>query len=86
MPYRGIAPAVPDVVAGRVGFIMAASNSVGELLKSGALRALAISSDKRSPQFPEVPTFKEQGYPELQIREIFGFFASSRAGRYGSDC
>jgi tripartite-type tricarboxylate transporter receptor subunit TctC len=63
IPYKGNAVAVPDVVSGRVTFMMGAANSFAGLLKSGALRALAISSDARSPAFPDVPTFKELGYP-----------------------
>lgn len=77
VPYKGISAAVPDVAAGRVGFVMAASNSVGELLKSGALRALAISSDARSPQFPDVPSLKELGYPGATSTVWIGLVAQA---------
>ena len=63
IPYKGVAPAVPDLVSGRVGFMMSTPTSVEELMKTGALRALAITSDTRSPKYPDVPTFKELGYP-----------------------
>ena len=63
LPYKGIAAAVPDVAAGRVSFLMAAATSVAELIRSGVLRPLAISADKRSKRFPDVPTLKELGYP-----------------------
>lgn len=75
VPYKGIAAAIPDVVAGRIVFVNAASNSVAELLKTGALRALAISSEKRSPQFPEIPTVKELGYPEATFEIWIGLVA-----------
>jgi tripartite-type tricarboxylate transporter receptor subunit TctC len=61
VPYKGNAVAVPDVVANRVGFMMGTPTSLIELMKSGALRALAITSATRSPKFPDVPTFKELG-------------------------
>jgi len=64
VPYKAIGAAVPDVTAGRVDFLMSAPNSVAELMKSGMLRALAISSEKRSPAFPQFPTFREAGYPD----------------------
>ena len=64
VPYKAIAAAVPDVTAGRVDFLMAAPNSVAELIKSGMLRALAITSDKRSPAFPQLPSLREQGYAD----------------------
>lgn len=75
VPYKGIAAAVPDVVTGRVIFLNAASNSVAELLKTGALRALAISSERRSSQFPDIPTVKELGYPEATFEIWIGLVA-----------
>jgi tripartite-type tricarboxylate transporter receptor subunit TctC len=75
VPYKGIAAAVPDVVAGRVGFLMGTATSVIELMKSGSLRCLAISSDKRSPQFPDIPTLKELGYPNASFELWIGAVA-----------
>jgi len=72
VPYKGIAAAVPDVVAGRVNFLMGAPTSLIELMKSGGLRPLAISSDKRSPAFPDVPTLRELGYPEATFEIWLG--------------
>lgn len=64
VPYKGISLALPDVVAGRVGFMMATATSISGMIANGALRPLAISSETRSPAFPKVPTFQEQGYSE----------------------
>lgn len=75
VPYKGNAAAVPDVVSGRVGFMMGAATSFLELMKSGALRALAISSDARSPTFPDIPTFKEVGYPNATFDIWVGLLA-----------
>ena len=78
VPYKGISAAVPDVAAGRVSFLMGTPTSVIELLKTGALRALAISSESRSPQFPELPTLKEIGYASATFEVWVGMTA--RAG------
>jgi tripartite-type tricarboxylate transporter receptor subunit TctC len=75
IPYKGVSPAVPDLVGGRVGFMMSTPTSVEELMKTGALRALAITSDTRSPKFPDVPTFKELGYPDATFDIWVGLLA-----------
>ncbi len=64
VPYKGNAVAVPDVVANRVGFMMGTPTSLVELMKTGQLRALGITSEKRSPKYPDIPTFKEAGFDE----------------------
>jgi tripartite-type tricarboxylate transporter receptor subunit TctC len=71
-PYKGISAAIPDIVANRVSFAMGTPTSTVELMKSGALRPLAISSEARSPRFPSVPTFKELGYPEATFEIWIG--------------
>ncbi|WP_161564076.1 Bug family tripartite tricarboxylate transporter substrate binding protein [Cupriavidus lacunae] len=73
--YKGISLAVPDVLAGRVDFLMGPSTSTEELTKSGKMRALAITSWSRSPAFPNVPTFRELGYPDATYNLFFGIFA-----------
>lgn len=78
VPYKGIAAAVPDVGAGRVSFLMGTPTSLQELTKSGALRALAISSDKRSTIFPDIPTLKELGYPEATFEIWIGTVAPAK--------
>jgi tripartite-type tricarboxylate transporter receptor subunit TctC len=72
VPYRGGGPAVADVIAGHVPAIFLPVTTIGEYVKSGALVALAISANSRSPLLPEVPTFAERGYPELVLSSWFG--------------
>ena len=67
VPYKGVAPAVTDVVAGQVQMIFAIAQGVVPYVQSGKLRALAITSPKRSPAVPEVPTITEAGFPEIDI-------------------
>jgi tripartite-type tricarboxylate transporter receptor subunit TctC len=65
VPYRGANLIVNDVLGGHlVSGSLALSAAAGQL-KAGLLRGLAIGSDERVPEFPDIPTFKEQGYPGL---------------------
>ena len=75
VPYKGVAPAVPDVVANRVAFMMATPTSVAGLVESGQLRVLAITSEARSAKYPDVPTFKELGYGGASFEIWVGMLA-----------
>ncbi len=61
--YKGGAPAMADVLGGRVPIILTNVAEVLPYAKSGKLRVLAVSSEKRDSQWPEIPTVAEQGYP-----------------------
>jgi tripartite-type tricarboxylate transporter receptor subunit TctC len=65
VPYKGGANAVLDLVAGHVKVGMLTYSSVSEQIRAGALVPLVVSASARLPQMPEVPTFRELGYPEL---------------------
>ncbi len=65
VPYRGAAPAVADTVAGQTQLIFTGAPALMPMIKSGRLRALAVSSPKRIALLPEVPTVAESGVPEL---------------------
>ncbi|MSQ58233.1 MAG: tripartite tricarboxylate transporter substrate binding protein [Betaproteobacteria bacterium] len=67
VPYKGEAPMVTDIVGGQVDYGFGFTATVEPLVKSGRLRALAISGKKRAPQLPGVPTFAELGYPDLEM-------------------
>lgn len=72
--YKGGTPAMTDAIAGHIPMV---SSTVGQALpqyKAKQLRALAVSSDKRYPSIPEVPTFREQGY-DVVAYEWYGLFA-----------
>ncbi|HYX64101.1 MAG TPA: tripartite tricarboxylate transporter substrate binding protein, partial [Burkholderiales bacterium] len=74
VPYKGISLAVPAVIAGEVQLTFAGiATSMGPL-KAGRIKALAIGGRARSPLLPEVPTFAELGYPEVQTHAWFGLF------------
>lgn len=65
VPYRGSTQAITDVMAGVVPSVLDSLTATSAHLRSGALRPLATSAPQRSPDFPEVPTFRELGYPDV---------------------
>jgi tripartite-type tricarboxylate transporter receptor subunit TctC len=74
VPYKGISLAVPAVMAGEVQLTFAGIASSMGPLKAGRIKALAIGGPKRSPLLPQVPTFAELGYPEVETHAWFGLF------------
>ena len=67
--YRGGAPAVQGVLANETPMVFQAASGVLPLVQSGDLIPLAISSRERSPVAPNIPTFREQGFPEYEVME-----------------
>jgi tripartite-type tricarboxylate transporter receptor subunit TctC len=75
VPYRGVAPAVTDMVAGRVDMMFSSYLTSSPHIKSGKLRMLAIAGAQRHPEIPEVPTMAEAGFPGVEMEQWFGLFA-----------
>jgi tripartite-type tricarboxylate transporter receptor subunit TctC len=65
VPYKGGVAAVTDLIAGQLDFMINEFLPLIQHIRSGRLRALAVSGEKRSPQLPEVPTFVESGFPDM---------------------
>jgi tripartite-type tricarboxylate transporter receptor subunit TctC len=78
VPYRGNAPLMTDLAAGQVqsGFI--ASAGAIPHVRAGRLKGLAISSDKRSPLAPDVPTVAEAGFPQMKLNTWFVLLAPAK--------
>jgi tripartite-type tricarboxylate transporter receptor subunit TctC len=74
VPYRGVAPAVTDMVAGRVDLMFSSYVTAGPHIQDGKLRMLAIAGAKRHPKFPELPTMAEAGFPGVEMEQWFGLF------------
>jgi tripartite-type tricarboxylate transporter receptor subunit TctC len=64
VPYKSGSAAVPDLISGRVSFLFDSVAQMSELHKGGKLKILAVTGETRWPSIPDVPTFKELGYPE----------------------
>ena len=75
VPYKGNAAALPDLIAGRSDMMFDAYGSSGAQIKSGRLRVLAVTSSKRMPQLPNVPTVAEQGLPNFSYELWLGLLA-----------
>lgn len=75
IPYRGTAPSVSDVIAGQVDCTFTGSPAVLPHVKSGRLRALAVSSLQRLPALPEVPTVAESGFKGFEADQWYGVVA-----------
>ena len=66
VPYRGAAPAITDLLGGQTDYMFATPQAVVGMIKGGKLRALAVTSSKRLPILPEVPTVAESGYKDFE--------------------
>jgi len=75
VPYRGSAPAVQDLLGGRVAAMMLPLHTAMPLAAEGRIRMLAIGSPARSPAAPALPTMAEAGYPGVRVGLWYGLFA-----------
>lgn len=72
VPYKGMGPMITDIMAGQLEMGVASVPSVQGQLKSGALRAIGVLGTSRVASLPDLPTFAEQGFPEV---DVMGWFA-----------
>ena len=75
VPYRGTAPAVVDLVAGHISATVLPMGSLLAHQRAGKLRIIAQTGDNRSATLPDVPSFKEAGFPALAVSGWYGVFA-----------
>jgi tripartite-type tricarboxylate transporter receptor subunit TctC len=75
VPYRGMAPVLPDLVAGRTDMLFGSYASVSPFIESGKLRALGLAGRERLQAQPDVPTMAQAGYPEVDLDFWFGLAA-----------
>jgi len=78
IPYKGSAPAITDLLGGHVPLMFDSTIAILPHIKAGKLRAIAVTSSKRSPQLPDVPTFAEAGMPGFESYAWYGFFAPAK--------
>jgi tripartite-type tricarboxylate transporter receptor subunit TctC len=75
IPYKGSAQAHADLLGGQAQLMFDTTSSAIGQIKGGKLRALAVTSPKRSPELPDVPTLAEAGFPGLEMTTWYGVFA-----------
>lgn len=74
VPYKGAGPVMPDLIGGHVAMFFSGMPPAIPHVRAGKLRALAVTTTKRSPTAPEVPTMQEGGVPGFDISNWFGYF------------
>lgn len=78
VPHKGMAPALTDLISGQVQVLLVSLPSVTTQMKSGRLRALAVSTAKRTAFMPELPTVAESGVPGYDVSLWWGVFAPAK--------
>ena len=78
VPYKGGAPALTDLMGERISFMLINPLEAAPHVKSGRLRALAVSSANRLEMLPDVPTFKEAGIPSFEATVWWGFVVPAK--------
>ena len=81
VPYKGIAPAIIDLLAGQVQILIGNINIMIPHVKSGKIKALAVTSTKRSGMLPDVPTMIEAGMPSVTGEDVYGLIAPIKLPR-----
>lgn len=84
VPYKGSAPALEDVIAGQDQMMFATTSGVMGFLKNGQVRALAVTTLKRTPSLPDVPTMDEAGLPGFEATTWHGLVAPAGTPRRSS--
>lgn len=78
VPYKGVGQSFPDLLSGRTQLTMSSAASMANLIRSKGVRAIAVTSEKRSPMLPDVPTMTEAGVPGFVVTQWHGLLAPSK--------
>lgn len=78
VPYKGSAPAITDLLGGHIPMMFDSTIAIMPHIKTGKVKPIAISSAKRSPLLPDVPTFAEAGLPAVESYAWYGMFAPAK--------
>jgi len=75
VPYKGSPPAIAGLLGGEVSLMFANLTDIGSQIKNGKVKALAVTTPKRAPSLPDLPTLSEAGLPGFEITSWFGLLA-----------
>lgn len=78
VPYRGGGPAVTDVMGGQVPLLWVSIPAAAQFVKTGKLKALAVSTTRRSAAFPDVPTMQEAGVADFEVDSWYAMFVPAK--------
>jgi tripartite-type tricarboxylate transporter receptor subunit TctC len=78
VPYRGGGPAVTDVMGGQVPLLWVSIPAAAQFVKTGKLKALGVSTLKRSAAFPDLPTLQEAGVPDFEVDSWYAMFVPAK--------
>ncbi|HZZ95153.1 MAG TPA: tripartite tricarboxylate transporter substrate binding protein [Usitatibacter sp.] len=78
VPYKGVVPAMNDLLGGQVPVLFAGFPTAIQHVRTGKIHALGVTSAKRMEQAKDIPTIAEQGYPGFEVTQWFGFFAPAK--------
>ncbi|MGZ8211877.1 MAG: Bug family tripartite tricarboxylate transporter substrate binding protein [Burkholderiales bacterium] len=81
IPYKGGAPAIADLIGGRIQFLISGPPGVLPHINAGRLKPIAVTAAKRSPGLPNTPTFQESGLAGFDTYEWYGVFAPGKMPR-----
>jgi tripartite-type tricarboxylate transporter receptor subunit TctC len=81
IPYKGGGPAMTDLIGGRIDLMIEVAPSAGPQARGGRIKALAVSTARRSASFPELPTIAESGIAGFDVSAWDGLFAPARTPR-----
>jgi len=81
VPYKGTGPATTALLAGEVDFIFEALGSAASHIRAGKIRPIAVTSAKRSPSFPEIPTAMESGLANFEVTSWYGLWVPAGTPR-----
>ena len=81
IPYRGGGPAMNDLMGGQVPLLWVSIPAAAQFVKTGKVKALAVSTVKRSAAFPDVPTMQEAGVPDFNVDSWYAMFVPAKTPR-----
>ena len=79
--YKGGSAVLPDLLSGRISMNVTSTATGGAHVNAGRLRAIGVTTRKRAPQMPDVPTFIEQGFPDFELNAWYGMLTTGKTPR-----